>query len=69
MRASVAKLDYGPLPILADNDVFNLAKPIREGLAPAIVVGLVGILARKLLAAGDILERTVFGDDLCTMEL
>jgi hypothetical protein len=48
---------------LADDDILDLAKPVGKGLPPAVVVGPVGVLSRKLLAARDILEIAALCDD------
>jgi hypothetical protein len=48
---------------LADDDILDLAKPVGKGLPPAVVVGPVGVLSRKLLAARDILEIAALFDD------
>ncbi len=65
MGAGIAKFDGGPFAALADDDVFDLAEAVWKGLAPAVVVGLVGVLTLKFFAARDILEVALLGDNFC----
>ena len=46
-------------PITLSDNVYNLAFPIRERLAPAIVIMLIGFWARLRFISGNIFEAAL----------